>query len=110
MTFTITQNDTAPPIRSRLKDSGEPVNLTNVSNVFFYMENEYKEVVVSDDLTGRVNILDNTVGEVEYMFKSSETENVGRFKAEWEVLYDDGTRETFPSDGKVSIEITGGIK
>lgn len=110
MAFTIVQNDTAPPINSRLTDSGEPVNLTDVSNIFFHMEDRYNRVQISDDLTGRVNIVDKTAGEVEYVFKSSDTEDVGTYQAEWEVLYEDGTRETFPSNGMIDIEITSGIE
>lgn len=107
MTFTIVQNDTAPPISSRLTDSGTPVDLNteNIGNVRFHMENKYKEIVIDDDLTGRVNVVDPDLGEVEYVWKTGQTENIGTYRAEWQVLYDDGKIETFPSSGKVTIEI-----
>lgn len=110
MGFSIVQKDTNPPISSRLTDSGEPVNLSNTSNVFFHMEDEYNRVVISDDITGRVNIVDEVGGEVEYVFSESDTDRVGEYEAEWEVLYEDGSRETFPSNRMITVNITSGIK
>jgi hypothetical protein len=110
MTFTIVQNDTAPPISSRLSDSGEVVDLSNVSNVRFHMEDEFKNLVVDADLTGRVNIVNDDLGVVEYVFKPEDTSDVGSYDGEWQVLYDDGKVETFPSRGKVNIEIVEEIE
>jgi hypothetical protein len=110
MTFTIVQNDTAPPIGSRLADSGEPVDLSNVSNVRFHMEDRFDRVIIEDDLTGRVNIVDASAGEVEYAFTNGDTSDVGKYKGEWQVLYSDGKIETFPSAGKVDIQITEEIQ
>lgn len=110
MTFTITQGDTAPPIQSTLTDTGVPVDLRNASNVFFHVEDKFNRSVISDDLTGRVSYVDKTLGKVKYVWKSENTSDVGKYTAEWEVLYDDGKRETFPSDRKIEIEIVGGIE
>lgn len=110
MTFKIVQGDTAPPISSKLSDEDEYVNLTNVSNVRFHMQDRFERVVVEDDLTGRVNIVDGQTGKVEYVWSPDDTTDVGLYKAEWEVLYDDGTIETFPTDGYVDIEITEQIQ
>lgn len=106
MVFTIVQNDTAPPISSRLTDSGSPVDLNNASNVFFHMEDEYDREVINDDLTGRVNIVDPESGDVEYVWQSGDTEKIGSYKAHWEVLYNNGEVETFPSRDKIDIEVT----
>lgn len=110
MTFTIVQGDTAPPISSRLTDAGEPVDLSDASNIYFHMEDKFKRVVVTDDITGRVNIVTESSGDIEYAWKSGDTDTIGTYSAEWEVLYDDGTIETFPSDGKISVEITEAIE
>lgn len=111
MTFTIVQNDTAPPISSKLTDSNEPVDLSSdVSNVYFHLEDKFDRVVVSDDLTGRVNIVDGVSGEVEYAWRSGDTSDIGSYEAEWQVLYEDGRVETFPSRGKVDVEITEQIE
>lgn len=110
MTFRIVQNDTAPPISSRLADSGEVVDLSDASNVKFHMEDKFSRVVIDADLTGRVNIVNADLGEVEYVFAQRDTKNVGTFKAEWQVLYDNGTIETFPSEGKVEVEVVEEIE
>lgn len=110
MTFKIVQNDTAPPISSRLADSGEVVDLSSVSNVKFHMEDKFSRVVIEDDLTGRVNIVNADLGEVEYAFAARDTANVGSYKGEWQVLYQDGKIETFPSEGKVEIEVVEEIE
>jgi hypothetical protein len=110
MTFTIVQNDTAPPITSQLSDSGEAVDLSNVSNIRFHMEDEFKNVIVDDDLTGDVDIVDANLGKVAYEFDQDDTSNVGSYKGEWQVLYSDGTIETYPSNTKVNIEVTEEIK
>jgi len=111
MTFTIVQEDTAPPIESQLTDSGIPVDLTdNVSNIHFYMEDKFDRVVISDDLTGRVNIVSGTEGKVEYTWRSGDTDTVGVYNSEWQVLYDDGKIETFPSRGKIRVEIVEKIE
>lgn len=110
MVFRIVQGDTAPPISSRLSDEDGAVDLSNVSNVEFHMMDKFERVVVSDDVTGRVNYVDKSVGEVEYVFKQEDTTDVGIYKGEWQVLYNDGTIETFPTDGYVDIHITEEIE
>lgn len=105
MTFTIVQNDTAPPIESTLRDEGVPIDLTNATNVRFHMEDKYNRVVVEDDVTGRVSVTNHDLARVEYAFAPGDTTDVGDYTAEWEVVYDDGTSETFPTEDKVEIRI-----
>lgn len=107
MTFTIVQEDTDPPISSQLTDSGVPIDLsTGINNIRFHMEDKFNRVVISDDLTGRVNIVDESEGEVEYVWQSGDTDTAGTYKAEWQLLYDDGkVGTTFPSRGKITVEI-----
>lgn len=106
MTFRIVQGDTAPPISSKLSDEDGYVDLSNASNIRFHMEDRFQRIQLEDDLTGRVNILNESLGKVEYVWRARDTLDVGTYKAEWEVLYDDGTIETFPTDGYIDIEIT----
>lgn len=112
MTFTITQNDTAPPIESSLRDGSVPIDFSNVSNVRFHMENKYHELVIDDDLAGRVSKVDPNTATVEYVWKDdgSDTDTVGVYWAEWEVVYDDGTRETFPTGDKIEVQIVEAIE
>lgn len=110
--FNIKQGDTSPSIKTRLLDGVNPVDLTNVDDVNFYMEDEYDRVIVSDNLAGRVNILDKSSGDVEYVFKKSDTSDVGKYRVEWEVVFDSAAnrRETFPSEGTQFVKVTEAIK
>lgn len=104
MTFRITQGDTSPTILSELNDSGDVIDLTG-ADVRFIMENKYEEVVIDDDTSGAVNIVDQTGGQVEYEFSSTDTEQVGSYRAEWEVTFPSGAVETFPTGHKIDVEI-----
>lgn len=103
--FRITQNDTAPPIQSKLTDEGVPIDLSNASNITFNMVDKFSRKVISDDLTGRVNILDEGSGQVEYTWKDGDTSDVGTYDVEWQVLYDDGKVETFPTGFELTVEV-----
>lgn len=106
MAFTITQGDTVPPLSSTLTDSGEPVDITGYQEVSFHMEDMYERIVVDDNDTGRVNVIDESTGEVEYVWSSSDTSDIGTYEAEWEVTHSDGSTETFPGNSKIIIEVT----
>lgn len=110
MTFTIVQNDTAPTLVSTLREDEVPIDLSTASNITFYMENKYEEVVIIDDISGDVGVIDATGGEVEYIFTNDQTSDIGTYQAEWQVEYSDGTIETFPSIGKITVEITEEIQ
>lgn len=104
-TFQIIQNDTSPPIQSRLTDNGEPIDLSTASNITFHMEDKFARTVVDADLTGRVSIIDEVSGKVEYVWKDGVTSDTGKYTAEWQVLYDDGGIETFPTGNTLTVEI-----
>lgn len=106
MPFTITQDDTSPALSSTLTDGGQPVDITGYNEVEFHMENKYQEIVINEDTTGRVSVVDAASGRVSYTFGAEDTENVGTYWAEWQVTYDSGNVETFPSGEKLKIEIT----
>lgn len=42
---------------------------------------------------------------VSYDWQAGDTDNAGEYVAEFEVTYSDGSIETFPNDGYISIEI-----
>lgn len=105
MTFKITQNDTSPSLATTLLAEGEPIDLSDATAVRFLMEDRYERLVIDDDLSGSVRFLDASNGEVEYTFSASDTQTVGSYHAEFEVTYNNGSIETFPSNGKIDIEI-----
>lgn len=104
--FEITQSDTATSLVTTLTDSGVPVDISGYNEVRFHMVDGFDAVVIDDDTTGRVNVISDVDGEVEYVFGADDASVVGTYYAEWEVEYGDGSIETFPtSKGKIEIEI-----
>jgi len=108
MTFTITQGDNSPSMVTTLGSGTNPVDLTNVVNIRFIMQDEYERIIIDKGLQDPegVNKLDEDRGEVEVIFTNEETSTAGTYKGEFEVEYQNGAIETFPtSDRKIIIEI-----
>lgn len=100
--FAIKKGDTNPALKARLKDvNGRNVDITG-SNVDFHMrpegENEKKIQAVAT-ITNAQN------GEVEYDWEVGDTDDPGRYEAEFQVNYSNGDVETFPNDGYIIIKI-----
>lgn len=105
MVFKITQGDTSPSLLSTLSGEDGPVDLTNTTDIRFIMQDRYEQIIIDDNLQGSVNITDASSGEVEYVFDSTDTSDVGEYTAEFEVEYNNGAIETFPTDTKINVEI-----
>lgn len=99
--ITIKRGDTRNAIKAILKDSsGNPVNLENC-HVKFHMAQLNRPAVISR----AAHIENAAAGEVWVVWAPGETDVAGIYRAEFEVTYDDGRRETFPNDGYISIQI-----
>ncbi|MGS0745553.1 BppU family phage baseplate upper protein [Syntrophomonas erecta subsp. sporosyntropha] len=99
--ITIKRGDTRHAIKAVLKDaSGAPVDLTGCS-VNFHMAPLNRPAVISR----AAHIQDAVTGGVWFVWASGETDTAGIYRAEFEVVYRDGRRETFPNDGYISIQI-----
>jgi hypothetical protein len=99
--ITIKRGDTRNAIKAILKDSsGNPVNLENC-HVKFHMAPLNRPAVISR----AAHIENAAAGEVWVVWAPGETDVAGIYRAEFEVTYDDGRRETFPNDGYISIQI-----
>jgi hypothetical protein len=97
----IKRGDTRNCIKAMLKDaSGAPVDLTDCS-VSFHMASLNRPAVISR----AAHIEDAGNGEVWMVWAPGETDIAGIFRAEFEVVYQDGRKETFPSNGYISIQI-----
>ncbi len=98
---TIKRGDTRNCIKAVLKDAtGSPVNLTSCE-AKFHMAPPGRQAIVS-----RAAHIENAVsGEVWVVWAPGETDVVGIYRAEFEVMYQDGRRETYPNDGYISIQI-----
>jgi hypothetical protein len=99
----IKRGDTRNCIKAVLKDaSGTPVDLTDCS-VSFHMAplglNRKARV------SRAVHIQNAAAGEVWVVWAPGETDAAGFYQAEFEVMYQDGKRETFPNANYISIRI-----
>lgn len=105
--FHIKRNDTSPAIQSQLEDeSGNAVDLTGYNEVGFHMKHpESDSVKVDADTSSGVSVTDAVNGKVEYDWSSSDTDSEGRYHAEWEVEYSDGSVETFPNSDYIEVRI-----
>ena len=104
--ITIKRGDTRNCIKAILKDAaGTPVNLTGCE-VSFHMSPLNRPAVIS-----RVaHIEDAAAGEIWVVWAAGETDATGVYRAEFEVLYDDGKVETFPNDGYISVQILENLR
>lgn len=98
MAFEIKQNDRRPLFVVVLKDDfGEPseaiVNLTTATSAVFNMRGVGGAVKVN---RGSATITNAAGGEITYAWGTADTDTVGAFQAEIEVIWNDGKPETFP--------------
>ena len=99
--ITIKRGDTRHAIKAVLKDSaGTPVDLTECE-VSFHMAPLGRPAIISR----AAHVEDAAAGEVWLVWAPGETDIAGVYRAEFEVVYQDGRRETFPGDGYISIQI-----
>lgn len=98
---TIKRGDTRNCIKAVLKDArGAPVDLTDCS-VGFHMAPLNRSAIISR----AVHIQDAAAGEVWVVWVPGETDSTGIYRAEFEVVYQDGRKETFPNKGYISLLI-----
>jgi len=106
MTFYVKQNDTSPAMLATLQDAdGNAVNVTGAT-VRFHMRAVGSTTVVVDEAATIVTALD---GLVRYDWQAADTDTIGSYQAEFEVTYADATRETFPNDAYIRVEIIDDI-
>lgn len=106
MVFKITQGDTSPSLVTTLWGGSDSIDLSNVKEVKFIMENRYEKVVIDQGLQENVNLVDASDGTVEYVFGDGQTDDVGSYSAEFEVEFNNGSVETFPTgDNKITVEV-----
>lgn len=106
MTFKIVQGDNSPSLLATLGNSTNSIDFSNVTDIRFIMQDKYERVVINEGIQESVNLVNNSSGEVEFVFNSDQTSDVGKYEAEFKVEYKNGSIETFPaSDTKINIEI-----
>lgn len=91
------RGDTKRGIQAILKGpEGTPVDLTNCQ-VRFHMGRKL--------VGGLVVVMDPTAGKVLYALEASAVDEAGIYRAEFEVIYPDGRRESYPNQGYIIISI-----
>ncbi len=99
--ITLKRGDTRHAIRAVLKDAdGDPVNLTDCE-VKFHMAPLGRQAIVNR----AAHIQNAEKGEVWVVWVPGETDTAGIYRAEFQVVYLDGRKETFPHNGYISIQI-----
>jgi hypothetical protein len=103
-TFKIKRGDTSPALRFALSPAS--VNLTAASVVF-----NMRHVSGTVKLNRKAASIITATGTptVEYEWATDDTDTAGLYQAEFEVTYNDATRETFPNGDFITVLITGDI-
>jgi hypothetical protein len=102
-TFTIKQNDQLPSIQATCVDAdGQAVDLTGATGVNFHMK-------ALEGGVAKVNaagvIVDDELGIVRYDWASADTDTIGEFLAEFEVVFAGPKTQTFPNFENILITI-----
>jgi hypothetical protein len=111
MSFTLKQFDTAPAFVVALKDNfGETneaaVNLTTASSAVFNMRSLAGSVYIS---RGSAAITSASTGVVTYNWGTADARTVGSYEAEIEIVWANGTIETFPNDSYWTVSVVDDI-
>lgn len=106
MAFTIKQFDRRPLFVGVLTDENGVVNLTTAGTVFFNMRTEAGSIKIN---RGTAAITSAAAGQVTYTWGTADLDTVNSYQAEFEVVWNDGKAETFPSDGYISISVVDDI-
>lgn len=103
----IKAGDTHPVFEVSLSGGQQnyPINLGNTSEVRFYMEqvveNNPNELVINQPASS----IDSASSKVSYDFEDGGTAESGEYRAEFVLIYGDGTQQTLPRQGYYSITI-----
>ncbi len=96
------KGDTGPPLDLVLYEGATPADLTTASTVRLLVKSEAGTLKVNAlcTITGAP-----TGGTVRYAWQAADTDTVGRYRAELQVTYADGTIVTYPKRGYLTIDV-----
>lgn len=99
-------NDTAPAIEGQLTDSsGSPVDVTGAS-VTFIMKAVGGN---TPKINAAATIVTAASGIVKYTPATGDTDTAGDYLAEFQVIFGDGSKETFPNPAYLAVTITADL-
>jgi len=90
----IKQGDRRPVAIATIKHGDTIVDLTLATSVTFKMTLQGR---ITKTVDAPATVTNAVAGEVEYRWAVGDTDDPGTYNAEWEVLWADGTPETFPT-------------
>jgi hypothetical protein len=102
MAFKIKRNDTRPRYVVPLVDNfeevdEEPINLTTLKEVFLIMRKKGEEG--EPKVKSKAMVLgDPKLGVVQYTWVVGDTDELGKFDVEFELVWEDGGKETVPNE------------
>lgn len=100
--FDLTAGDTAPQLSAVLRDAaGELVDLTEADVRFELSQPRGGEIVIDSPMT----IVDLADSRIRYEWADGDTDEPGRYRAQFVVTYPHGTVETFPADDAHDVVI-----
>lgn len=95
------QHDLLPQLQAGLLNGVVAVNLSTATSVKFLMSNAIVGTVASAAAT----ITDAVNGGVAYTWSPGDTDVAGTYKAEFEVTWSSGKKQTFPNDSYLQVKI-----
>jgi hypothetical protein len=107
MAFTVKQFDRRPLLVGILSDEDGVVNLTTAGSVFFNMRESGGGAVKVT--RGSTAITSAAAGEVTYTWGTADLDTAGDYEGEFEVVWNDGKAETFPSADYIEITVIDDI-
>lgn len=102
-TFTIKRGDTSPALRFAIEPESTDLTLATCT---FQMRPRRGAIAIDSEAT--VENLSPPV--LRYNWASGDTDATGVYEAEFRVTYADGTVETFPNSGFISVVIKGDVR
>lgn len=111
--FSIKTGDTASSIYSTLEDAnGDAVDITGANVTFKMAPLSGGTLTVARAATnGQIGAgtADGTLGQVIFNWGTSDLTTANWYRAEWEVVFSNGSIETFPNDGFMLVSVTGDL-
>lgn len=108
MAWQIKNGDTAPAYVVDLQDDSDttptPINLTPATSVTFKMR--LTGTTGTPAINQPMTITTPTTGRCTYQWDPGDTDEPGTYDVEFEILWNDGTTETVPNNGYLTITIT----
>jgi BppU N-terminal domain len=100
-TFKMKRYDRLPPLDVQLVSDVGPVDLTSATSVKFLMRNADKVMVINNTM----QVINASQGMVRYLWADGDTDVIGSFKAEIEVIWPGSLPQTFPAASYFRVKI-----